>query len=276
MIYYAGDLRGVPAGGKRWGVLTRRREATMRQLIPAAVLTVCAMSAAAQEAKVAAPWNTTIAAGVNLSRGNTRNMLLNGSVISAYKQDANEAKVGVEANYGETETTTAGAKKMEKNVENARAFGEYRRLLNDRTYGYVNGEIRNDDIASIDYRLMIGPGIGQYLLKDAAQTLGVEAGATYVREKLAGKGADDFIALRVAQNYEWKVSATSRVWESAEYLPAFEDFGRYLLNAEAGAEAAMSTRLSLRIVLQDKYNSDPATGKKANDVVLIGGLTYKL
>jgi putative salt-induced outer membrane protein YdiY len=66
------------------------------------------------------------------------------------------------------------------------------------------------------------------------------------------------------------------MWESAEYLPAFDDFQRFLLNAELGTEAAMNTRLSLRIVLQDKYNSDPAPGKKANDVTLIGGLTYKL
>lgn len=196
------------------------------------LVALCSGVVLAQEAKPAPQWDTTAAAGLNLSRGNTRNTLVNGSVVSAYKHEKNEARAGVEANYGETEvTTTNGTKKMDTNVQNSRAFGEYRRLLNERTYGYVNGEIRSDDIADIDYRLMIGPGIGQYLLKSDTQTLGVELGATYIQEKLAGVDADDYVALRVAERYELKVSQTSKVWESVEYLPSFEDFGRYLLNA---------------------------------------------
>ncbi|MEI6148258.1 MAG: DUF481 domain-containing protein [bacterium] len=249
----------------------------MNKIATLGMLALCAGSVLAQEVKPVPAWDTTVAAGINLSRGNTRNMLINGSVISACKQDKNEAKVGVEANYGETEvTTTNDTKKMDTNVQNSRAFMEYRRLLNERTYAYLNSEIRNDDIANLDYRLMIGPGIGQYLLKSDTQTLGVELGVSYIREKLAGVKADDYVALRVAEKYELKMSATSKVWESVEYLPALEDFSRYLLNAELGAEAAMNARLSLRIVAQDKYNSEPAVDRKANDFQLIGGLTYKL
>jgi putative salt-induced outer membrane protein YdiY len=241
------------------------------------MVALCAGAVLAQEAKPVPPWETTGVAGVNISSGNTRNTLLNGSVISAYKLEKNEARLGVEANYGETEvTTTNDTKTMESNVQNARAFAEYRRLLNERTYGYLNAEIRNDDIADIDYRLMVGPGIGQYLLKSETQTLGVELGVTYIQEKLAGVDADGYVALRVAEKYELKMSKTSKVWESVEYLPALEDVGRYLLNAELGAEAAMNARLSLRIVAQDKYNSEPAAGKDANDLLLIGGFTYKL
>lgn len=244
-------------------------------LMAAAILSAAAVHG--EEPAPAPAWGTTAAAGVNLSRGNTRNMLLNGSVISTYKHEKNEARLGVEANYGETEvTSTNDTKEMETNVQNSRALAEYRRLLNERTYGYVSAEIRSDDVADIDYRFMVGPGIGQYLLKSDLQTLGVELGASYVQEKLADKDADDYVALRAAERYEFKVSQSSKVWESVEFLPAFEDFGRYLLNAEAGAEAAMNTRLSLRIVAQDKYNSDPAPGKKPNDFQLIGGITYKL
>jgi putative salt-induced outer membrane protein YdiY len=223
-----------------------------------------------------APWNTSVSAGVNLSRGNTRNMLLNGSVVSEYKKEMNEAKMGVEGNYGETEVTLPdGSKETQGNVENSRAFVDYRRLLNARTYGYLNGDLRNDNIAEIDYRLMTGPGIGQYLLKSAVQNLGVEAGASYIKEKVAGL-EDDKMALRVGERYDFKMSDTAKVWESVEYLPAFEDFGDYLLNAEVGAEAAMNARVSLRLVLQDKFDSTPGAGLKKNDLVIIGGLACKL
>lgn len=235
--------------------------------------------ATAEEAKPASPvaaWNTTVGAGVNLSRGNTKTMLVNGSVVSEFKKDMNEAKLGVEGNYGETEVTLADeTKETRGTVENSRAFADYRRLLNERTYGYVNGEIRNDDIAKIDYRAMVGPGIGQYLLKGDVQTLGVEVGATYIMESVDGV-KDEKPALRLCERYEAKVGPSSKVWQSVEFLPAFEDFGDYLLNAEAGAEAAMNTRLSLRIVLQDKFDSTPGAGLRQNDLVVIGGLTYKL
>ncbi len=87
---------------------------------------------------------------------------------------------------------------------------------------------------------------------------------------------DDKIALRMAERGVLKTSATSKIWESIEYLPAIDDFSDYLINAEAGAEAAMNSRLSLRLVLQDKFDSTPGKGLKQNDLVLIGGLTFKL
>ncbi len=223
-----------------------------------------------------APWNTSVAAGVNLSRGNTRTMLLNGGVKSDFRKDANEASLGVEGNYGETEVTAAdGTKETRGNVENARGYADYRRMLNAHTYGYLNSEVRNDTIAEIDYRFIIGPGIGQYLIRGDSQNLAAELGAAYIKEKVAGV-EDDKMALRVAEKYDLKMSTTSTLWESVECLPAFDDFGDYLITAEVGAEAAMNSRLSLRLVLQDKYDSTPGAGMKKNDLVLIGGLSFKL
>ena len=34
---------------------------------------------------------------------------------------------------------------------------------------------------------------------------------------------------------------------------------------------AMTTKVSLRVVLQDKYNSEPGAGKDQNDLTLIAG-----
>lgn len=254
----------------------------MKTWILAGVVVGVATAAWAQTPAAAAPdplWKTTIAAGANVTRGNSENMLLNGSVVSVFKQDKNEARVGAEANYGETEVTTGtgsnATKRTDTNVNNARAFGEYRRLLTDRDYLYGNADLMMDDVADIDYRLMAGPGVGRYFLMSDRQKLSGELGAAYIKEKIAGND-DDRVALRLAERYDLKVSATASVWESVEYLPSFEDFSQCLLNGEVGAEAAMNASLSLRVVLQDKYNSDPAPGKDENDLRLIAGLSYKL
>lgn len=240
-------------------------------------MTVClaAAGAMAQE-KVAPVWSTSASAGANLARGNTRTMLLNGSLVSEAKEGNNEAKAGVEANFGETEVvTTNGVKEMDTNVQNARGFAEYRRLWDERDYGYLNAEIRNDDIADLDYRFMAGPGVGRYFIKGDRVKFSMEIGAAYIREKLAGE-EDDTVAVRLAQRCEAKVGAGGKLYEAVEYLPSMDDFEVFLLNAEAGAEAMMNARMSLRLAVQDKYNSDPAPGKKENDFILIGGLVVKL
>ena len=48
-----------------------------------------------------------------------------------------------------------------------------------------------------------------------------------------------------------------------------------LVNSEAGVEAALSTRLSLRVVADDHFNRVPAAGHKENDILLASQLAYK-
>lgn len=80
----------------------------------------------------------------------------------------------------------------------------------------------------------------------------------------------------MAQRYELKLPAKSKLWEEIEIMPAFEDFDNYFVNFELGAEAAMTEIINLRLVFMDQYNSQPAAGKERNDLQLIGGLGVKI
>lgn len=239
-----------------------------------------AWAQAAAPAAVPAPrWKTTVAAGASLASGNSETLLLNGSVVSAYKHEKNEGRMGVEANYGEAQTTQGtGAEattKTDANVNNSRAFGEYRRLVTERVYVYGMTELLSDDIADIDYRWTVGPGVGRYFPISDSQKLSADIGATYIMDKMAGT-SDNTAALRLAQRYDLKLSATASLWETAEYLPALGDFSKYLINAEVGVDAAIDTKLSLRVVCRGKVNSEPAPDKVKNDLTLIAGIIYKL
>jgi putative salt-induced outer membrane protein YdiY len=220
-------------------------------------------------------WVTGLALGLNLTRGNSKTMLGNASLKSENRKGQNEWTLGAEGNYGETEVTVDGEKKDETNIQNAKGNVEYRRLFTERTYGYLRAELAYDEIANLKYRLTVGPGAGHYLIKSDRQLLGVEGGVAYIWDKL-GDEKDNRAAFRAAQNYNWKVSETARIWETVEYLPTADDWGNYLLNAEVGAEAAMTTKVNLRVVLQDKFNSRPAPDKKENDLTLIAGIKINI
>ena len=223
--------------------------------------------------------------GASLTDGNSETMLANGSfLLTGEKDSLGSFKTGLEGNYGENkvrEVTVAAdgseteKKRDEKTVANAKAYAEARKTLTDMTFASLNGSIVHDGIAEINYRAMVGPGLGMYLLKDDQRKLSVEAGVEQVWEEVDNH-YDDYLALRFAEAGEYKFGTGGRIWQSIEYLPEASDFENYLINAELGVEAPLQGAMSLRVVLQDKYDNQPGVGLDRNDLALIAGISIKL
>ena len=81
---------------------------------------------------------------------------------------------------------------------------------------------------------------------------------------------------RVAERIEYVFESGAKIWEQVEYLPALDDGDKYLINAEAGIESPLDDRLSLRVVLKDRYNSQPGDDNEKNDLSLTAGVRIKL
>jgi putative salt-induced outer membrane protein len=239
------------------------------------LLSAAAISARA-EVPAAPKWTTSVNLGLNMTRGNSKTTAMNGSVVSERKGNRHEFSLGLEGNYGQTEETLAdNTTEMKTTVRNSKGYAKYRYLFTERDYGYLNGELSQDKIADVTYRLIVGPGVGRYFIKSDRNTLGVEGGISYIKDKV-NEVEDDRFALRMAEKYEWKISETAKIWQNVEYLPTLDDFDNYLVNGEVGVEAAINTKLSLRVVAQDHYNNRPAADKETNDFILTAGLGYKL
>lgn len=242
-----------------------------------------AVPAAAAAAK---PVGTRLNLGASLTDGNSDTQTLNAEILNdGVCPFGNDYSIGAYYNFGEANGDT--------NVENAKAFLALRRTLAAPLYGYLKADGITDDVAGIDYRVTVGPGLGTLLMKNDAAELGVEAGASWIKEKLTTSEThvhddgrthvhsdtveDDYVALRVGQNYKRTLSKTSRAWQSVEWLPSFDDFsGNYLLNAEIGIESDVVEGVSLRLVAKDAYDSEPAAGREDNDLSLVAGLGIRL
>ena len=74
------------------------------------------------------------------------------------------------------------------------------------------------------WRFNIGPGLGYFFIKKPDASLLGELGVSYIRENFERVDPSDYYALRIAEQGEWKISKTSKVWEKAEYLPDISDF----------------------------------------------------
>ena len=197
-------------------------------------------------------------------------------VISAVKEQGdNILRLGADAAYGETTVEQAdGTDIDETTAQNAKAYINYKRTI-EKSFWYLDSSITHDDVADVDYRLLTGPGVGYFLVRDDEKSLSAELGPSYLVEKAGGE-EDNYLAIRIAERGELKLSEHSKIWEAVEYVPAAEDFDDYLLVVEVGAEAALNSSLSLRVVAQDKYDSTPAEGQEQNDLSITAAIVYQL
>jgi putative salt-induced outer membrane protein YdiY len=217
-------------------------------------------------------WETTAAAAATLTRGNSKSFLGTLSLDTKRKWERDEAALGISAGYGESTVNNVTS----KNTEFVQGFGQYNRLFTDRFYGALRLDGQYDGIAGVEYRFKISPMAGYYLIKNDRMTLAAEAGPSLILEHLKGQPADSHWAARAAERFEYKLTATTKVWESLEYLPKVGDWAKnYLLSFEAGIDTAITTHWSLRVVFQDMYASEPANGRKQNDIRLLAGTAYK-
>jgi len=186
-----------------------------------------------------------------------------------------EYRFGLEGNYGENTTTAAdGSDDTLKTTENAKLYANIKRKLGV-PYLYSDNSILHDDLAGLDYRIIVGVGGGFYALDNASDKLGIEGGLAYIVEEFTSGDNDDGLSLRVAARHDHIFSKTAKCWASVEYIPRLADFGAYLLNAEIGTETVLNSRLNLRLVAQDRYDSEPPAGLDENDLAIIAALVFK-
>jgi putative salt-induced outer membrane protein len=252
-------------------------------LAPFMALLLCVCSAAsgwAQEtAKAPAvdpkpKWETSAAAGLTLTRGNSDTLLGTVNIVTSKKWPHNELSLGADATYGETKHPDTGA--STKNAESFHGFSQYNHLFSERLFGYARLDALHDVVAHVEYRLSLGPGVGYYFIKTEKTKLSAEAGPGVVFEKLR-ESEQNYITLRLSERFERKISDRARIWQSAELLPQLDEFSNYLINSEIGIEADLTKdkKFSLRSYIQDTYDNEPARGRKKNDLKWVTAIAYK-
>lgn len=215
------------------------------------------------------PWESSAAAGLTLTRGNSDTLLFTAKAQTQRKMPGNEYSFDLDGTYGKTDGATS--------AESVHGFAQWNHMFTDRFYGYARAEGLRDAIADIRYRFTVGPGVGYYFIKEKQTTLAGELGASEVFQKLgpSTNNSTAYTTLRLAERFEHKFGSGARVWQNVEFLPQVDRLQNYQINGEVGIEAALAKNLSLQTYVDDNYSSQPAAGRKKNDVKLVSAIAYK-
>jgi putative salt-induced outer membrane protein YdiY len=211
-------------------------------------------------------WEKSASAGLTLTKGNSDTLLFTADILAARKWAHDELNLGASVSYGEDHDV--------KNNEAVRGFSQWNHLFTDRFYGYLRLEALHDAIADVEYRVTLSPGAGYYFIKNDTTRLSGEVGPGIVFEK-QGREESQYFTARIAERFEHKLNDRAKIWQSLEFLPQVDDLNNFIINAEVGVEAALTKKLSLRVLAQDTYDREPAPGRKQNDIKLVSGVAWK-
>jgi len=218
-------------------------------------------------------WKTTAGANVSINRGNSDTLLAGANILTLKKWDRNELSAGADAVYGNNRDLTTGDRVT--TAQNYGAYLQYNRLVTDRWYFLGRADARQDRVADIKYRISLSPGVGYYFVKNEKTTLSGEVGPGLVFEQFENGPSAKYFTLRAGEKFTHKFNDKVRLIQEADITPKVDDFENYVFNFSATLEADLTEKLAVRLTLQDTYRSEPAPGRKENDLRVMAGVAYK-
>lgn len=218
-------------------------------------------------------WSKSLGLGASVTDGNSNTSLVNVQAAISRDYENNIWEFDSNYSYGESDTQDSNERELTRNQLNVAAG--YKRLFSERFFAGLGGKFKYDEIANIDYRFLINPTLGSYLLRENNVKFSLEAGPSYVIERV-GNVEDNYLAPRIADTFEWKFNGNGRLFQTLEVLFDVTNSDNYIFNAEAGVESALTSLLSLVFVVRDAYDNVPAMDREKNDIAFITSLKVNL
>lgn len=243
---------------------------SMIQWLTVILLLLTARLASGQEASGGEdPWASSIGAGFAVTRGNTDTQNYNVSFSTKYDP---KQKIVFKAEALLLRGSSDGVTQVDRATAAAR--GEY--SLSDRTFTFAEVSYLRDPFR--DLRYLIGPvaGAGFRLIESETRTLTIDGAAGVLIEDNSRFGRTTSGSVKAGEDFEWKLSETSRITQKLTGLWRMDDFGDAYYHFDAGLVTAVLTRLELKIAYAYDHQTRPQSAEiEKGDSALFAALVFK-
>lgn len=213
-------------------------------------------------------WTGSAALGLNGADGNTERISFRAEAGGKRTVEAYETSFNLLYTYGR-ENSRETENRFEGGLRNDWLFKDSPwRLFALAKYEY-------DNFQDWDHRVsaFVGPAY-EFLKTDTTFLLG-RVGAGVSRE-FGGEDNTWTPEGLIGADFEHKFSDRQKLTASADFYPALDDFGPYRFTAKGAYEILVdpSNGLTLRLGVEDRYDSTPGEGFKRNDITYFALLAW--
>jgi len=213
------------------------------------------------------PWSGSVDLGLTFLRGNTmeNNFYAETGLVYETEDLENEAKAQYHYTTSEGETTEdRGSLSDQLNVN-----------LGTVPYVYGSGAVGFDRIRKIDLFAEAGLGAGLRLLQESSSELNVEGGFTYRIEQREDADDEDEMFARVAQRFHTTVTDRVELDQKLAVFPSLTDSGEFRTEASASFRFLLGNNLSLKMLGEHVYDSDPPPDVDRQDLRFVTTFGYR-
>ena len=146
-----------------------------------------------------------------------------------------------------------------------------------RVYGFGQAAYDHNFSQGLDLGQQYGGGIGWTVVKNAANTLDLKGGVSYLKQQFQSSSQDKSLAASTfSEGYTHKFRRGIVLLQQLSATPTWNDTKSWLAAAGAGLTVPVYKRLNFSVNLQDNYLHNPSPGFKRNSFQAATGLTYTL
>ncbi len=149
----------------------------------------------------------------------------------------------------------------------------YDRTLNRKVFGFVSYDFERDKPRRLDFRSVVGGGLGHRTIKNDRTELELFTGAAWNRTWQAGSDSNTPEAL-AGFTFKHRLNDRLRVQNAVTYFQNVTDRVEYRLILDANVTVDMTKKVGFFISFGDRFNNDPLGTAKKNDFLFTTGLKW--
>jgi putative salt-induced outer membrane protein YdiY len=206
-------------------------------------------------------WKGGVELGVNGSEGNTENLNARAGVTMERKGAIMDNKASLTYNRATSNSQTT-ANRFVADLRN-----DYKFAKGSPWRVFTHGSYENDDFQQWQHRITLDAGIGYGFIENETTTLigRLGLGAT---KKIGGGSENKWTPEAIiGGDFSHKINERQKIFATVDLRPSLDPTGPYRVDAKAGWELLVDpdTKMSLKVGVEDRYDSNPGSGKKRND-----------
>ncbi len=215
------------------------------------------------------PWTSSVELGFIRTTGNTETQNIAGKADVVYEVDKWRHTGHAEGYGSEAENNTTGENEVSAERYQLLGKSDYKFTERDYAYGLIN--LQKDRFSGFEYDHIVSLGYGRKAIKQDNMELDLEIGPGERFFKVDGGETDEEAVLRLAANYWWQITATSKFTQLLS-----TNIGEDITSSESitGIQANINKTLALKFTYTVRHKSKVPVDNEKTDTEAAMTLVY--
>ena len=213
--------------------------------------------------------------GIADASGNSRSLSITNALVAA--RTTNNDKISIY--FNELYAKGLVGKTVGVTAQSWRGGWKYDRNITPRTFLMIFDDYENDRFQNLKFRGVFGGGFGYHAVKATRSQLDILGGIALNHEAYSVAIAPPSTATSRnsgefywGDDYTFKINKASTLAQSFRMFNNLSDTGQYRMNFDVGMVTKVAKWLSWQVTASDRYLTNPAPGRKTNDLLISSGV----